>query len=53
MSNPSTGDSSGDSIENLSQENRHFPPSAAFAAQANAKSDLYARAEKDRLAFWE
>jgi acetyl-CoA synthetase len=53
MSNPSTGDSSGDSIENLSQENRHFPPSAAFAAQANAKSDLYAQAEKDRLAFWE
>ena len=53
MSNPSTGDSSGDSIENLSQENRQFPPSAAFAAQANAKSDLYERAEKDRLAFWE
>ena len=53
MSNPSTGDSSGYSIENLSQENRHFPPSAAFAAQANAKSDLYERAEKDRLAFWE
>ena len=53
MSNPSTGDSSGDSIENLSQENRHFPPSPAFAAQANAKSDLYAHAEKDRLAFWE
>ncbi len=53
MSNPSTGDSSGDSIENLSQENRQFPPSPAFAAQANAKSDLYAHAEKDRLAFWE
>ena len=49
MSNASTGDS----IENLSHENRHFPPSAAFAAQANAKSDLYAHAEKDRLAFWE
>jgi acetyl-CoA synthetase len=53
MSNLSTGDSSGDSIENLSHENRHFPPSAAFAAQANAKSDLYSHAEKDRLAFWE
>ena len=53
MSNPSTGVSSGDSIENLSQENRNFPPSAAFAAQANAKPDLYAHAEKDRLAFWE
>jgi acetyl-CoA synthetase len=46
-------DSSGDSIENLSQENRHFPPSAAFAAQANAKADIYEIAESDRLAFWE
>jgi len=43
----------GDSIENLSQENRLFPPSPAFAAQANAKLDLYAHADKDRLAFWE
>ena len=43
----------GDSIENLSQENRLFPPSPAFAAQANAKADLYAHADKDRLAFWE
>jgi acetyl-CoA synthetase len=43
----------GDSIENLSQENRLFPPSPAFAAQANAKHDLYAHADKDRLAFWE
>jgi len=45
--------SAGDSIENLSNEDRHFPPSPAFAAQANAKSDLYAQADKDRLAFWE
>ena len=43
----------GDSIENLSKENRLFPPSPAFAAQANAKSDLYTHADKDRLAFWE
>ena len=43
----------GDSIENLSQESRLFPPSPAFAAQANAKSALYERADKDRLAFWE
>ena len=46
-------DSSGDSIENLGQENRLFPPSAEFAAQANAKADIYARADADRLAFWE
>ncbi len=43
----------GDSIENLSQESRLFPPSPTFAAQANAKSDLYTRADKDRLSFWE
>ncbi len=29
-----------------------FPPSAEFAAQANAKSDLYTEAKSDRLAFW-
>ena len=46
-------DSSGDSIENLGHENRHFPPSAEFAAQANAKADIYATADADRLAFWE
>ena len=46
-------DSSGDSIENLGQENRLFPPSAEFAAQANAKADIHARADADRLAFWE
>ena len=43
----------GDSIENLSQESRLFPPSPAFAAQANAKPDLYTHADEDRLAFWE
>jgi acetyl-CoA synthetase len=46
-------DSSGDSIENLGHENRHFPPSAEFAAQANYKADIYAKADADRLAFWE
>ena len=46
-------DGSGDSIENLGNESRHFPPSAAFAAQANAKADIYAIADADRLAFWE
>ena len=40
------------SLENLSYENRTFPPSAEFAAQANAKAELYEEAAKDRLAFW-
>jgi acetyl-CoA synthetase len=42
----------GDSIENLSQENRTFSPSGEFAAQANAKADLYEKADKDRVEFW-
>ena len=41
-----------DSIENLSTETRTFAPTPEFAAQANAKADLYSKAEKDRLAFW-
>ena len=42
-----------ESLENLSTENRTFPPSSAFATQANAGADLYAHADKDRLAFWD
>ena len=41
------------SLENLSHENRTFPPSAAFSAQANAQAELYEEAASDRLAFWE
>jgi acetyl-CoA synthetase len=40
-------------LENLGSENRKFPPSAEFAAQANAKPEIYARAESDPLKFWE
>ena len=43
----------GDSVENLLTENRTFPPTSAFAAQANAKPEIYGEAERDRLAFWE
>ena len=39
-------------IENLLHESRSFPPTAAFAAQAVAKADLYDQAAKDRLGFW-
>lgn len=42
-----------DSIENLSTEVRSFPPTAEFAAHANARADLYEVADKDRLAFWD
>ena len=39
-------------IENLLAERRTYPPSPEFAAQANAKADLYDEAERDYEAFW-
>lgn len=39
-------------LSNLLQENRQFPPSAEFAAAANAKASVYDDAEQDRLGFW-
>ena len=44
---------SSESFENLSYEDRTFPPSQTFIANANAKSDIYKEADTDRLAFWE
>jgi len=40
------------SLENLSHENRIFPPSPEFAAQANDQGALYEEADRDPLAFW-
>ena len=40
-------------LENLLSEDRRFPPSAQFAAAANAGADLYDDAAADRLGFWE
>ncbi|KDN16369.1 acetate--CoA ligase [Amycolatopsis rifamycinica] len=39
-------------LDNLLTESRTFPPSEDFAAQANAKADMYAEADADREAFW-
>ncbi len=44
---------SSESFENLSYEDRTFAPSTEFAANANAKSDIYEIAKKDPIAFWE
>jgi len=44
---------SSESFENLSYEDRTFPPPETFIKNANAKSDIYHEANKDRLAFWE
>ncbi len=40
------------SIDSLLHEDRHFPPSAEFAANSIASADLYSTAKADRLAFW-
>jgi len=40
------------SLENLSYEDRTFPPTKTFIDNANAKSDIYDEADKDHLAFW-
>ena len=43
---------SGPTLSNLSHETRSFPPSAEFAAQANATEEWYSRADDDREGFW-
>ncbi|HEY2166951.1 MAG TPA: acetate--CoA ligase [Jatrophihabitantaceae bacterium] len=42
-----------ETISNLSHEDRRFPPSDEFAAQANVSAKAYDEADADRLAFWE
>ncbi len=39
-------------LDNLLAEDRTFPPSPEFAAQANVGEEAYARAEADPDAFW-
>src|SRR4051794_10656580 len=39
-------------LDNLSREDRRFPPSDKFAAAANVDASVYAEADADRLAFW-
>lgn len=39
-------------IQELSYEDRTFPPPPKFAAQANVQADEYDKAEADRLGFW-
>ena len=40
-------------IENLLQEDRRFPPSPDFTAQANAQPGLHEEAASDPAAYWE
>jgi len=39
-------------LENLLAEDRRFPPTPEFAAQANARAELYPWSAADRLGFW-
>ncbi len=41
-----------DALSNLMHEERRFPPSEEFAAQANYTAEAYERAAADRLGFW-
>ncbi|OLF07739.1 acetate--CoA ligase [Actinophytocola xinjiangensis] len=42
----------GQTLDNLLTESRTFPPTAEFAAQANATAAMYDQAAEDRAAFW-
>jgi acetyl-CoA synthetase len=42
-----------ETLSNLSREERRFPPSPEFTAQANVGEPAYAEAAADRLGFWE
>ena len=42
-----------ENLSNLMHEERRFPPTAEFTAQANLGRDAYDAAADDRLAFWE
>ena len=41
-----------ETLSNLLQEDRTFPPSEEFAAQANGTQELYDQAAADREGFW-
>ncbi len=46
-------DESGETLANLSTEERRFAPPTDFAANANLTEEAYAEADRDRLGFWE
>jgi acetyl-CoA synthetase len=45
-------EASGETLSNLSHEDRRFPPPEELAAHANVTAATYAEAAEDRLAFW-
>jgi acetyl-CoA synthetase len=49
---PEPAGSTSGGLENLSREDRRFPPSEDFARDAVGTTELYQRAKADRLGFW-
>ncbi|MFC7326215.1 acetate--CoA ligase [Marinactinospora rubrisoli] len=49
---PASAQETQQTLSNLLQESRRFPPPAELAANANVGADAYAAAEADRLGFW-
>ena len=47
-----SADRQGDAFENLLHEERRFPPSEEFAAQAVAQPSLYDEAREQGTEFW-
>ncbi|SOC57949.1 acetate--CoA ligase [Ornithinimicrobium cerasi] len=47
-----TTEATSEGLSNLLHEERTFPPSEAFAAQANGTAELFDRAAEDREGFW-
>ncbi|MGI8717958.1 MAG: acetyl-coenzyme A synthetase N-terminal domain-containing protein, partial [Lapillicoccus sp.] len=43
---------SNETLENLSREDRSFPPSEEFAGRANGTAGMYAAADADPEGFW-
>ncbi len=49
---PLMTDTADATIDNLSVEERRFPPSTEFVAQANVREEAYAEGQADPVAFW-
>ncbi|WP_434619597.1 acetate--CoA ligase [Arthrobacter sp. A5] len=50
---PGNTSSRTETLANLLHEQRRFPPSSDFTAQANVTAEAYAQADADYQAFWE
>ncbi|RCV53648.1 acetate--CoA ligase [Marinitenerispora sediminis] len=49
---PAPGQENQQTLSNLLQESRRFPPPPELAAEANVRAEAFAAADADRLGFW-